>query len=82
MNKFKKIVLCGGVFALYTSLSAVLFAQTDKTAYISPNNDGVQDELVVPMTIRDKRYINEWSLPIKTEIPCEQSEIKKSDRNV
>ena len=64
MNKFKKIVLCGGVFALYTSLSAVLFAQTDKTAYISPNNDGVQDELVVPMTIRDKRYINEWSFVV------------------
>lgn len=24
--------------------------------YISPNNDGVQDELVIPLHITDKRY--------------------------
>lgn len=32
--------------------------------YISPNNDGVQDELVVPLDIKDKRYISEWSFII------------------
>ena len=32
--------------------------------YISPNNDGVQDELVVPLDIKDKRYISEWSFVV------------------
>ncbi|MCQ2588926.1 MAG: OmpA family protein [Treponema sp.] len=32
--------------------------------YISPNNDGVQDELVIPLHISDKRYIKTWSLVI------------------
>ena len=32
--------------------------------YISPNNDGVQDELVIPLHITDKRYIEAWSLVI------------------
>ena len=35
-----------------------------KPKYISPNNDGVQDELVIPLHISDKRYIKAWSLII------------------
>lgn len=35
-----------------------------KTRYISPNNDGVQDELEIPLQITDKRYVQAWSLVI------------------
>ncbi|MCR5063627.1 MAG: OmpA family protein [Treponema sp.] len=35
--------------------------------YISPNNDGVQDELVIPLNISDKRYVQAWSLVIMDE---------------
>ncbi len=35
--------------------------------YISPNNDGVQDELVIPLQISDKRYVASWSLIIMDE---------------
>lgn len=64
-------------FILFTLILSVnfLIAQettTDTTSetvssridYISPNNDGVQDELVVPIDIKDKRYISEWSFVI------------------
>ncbi len=30
-------------------------------AYISPNNDGIQDNLVIPLKITDKRYILRWT---------------------
>lgn len=29
--------------------------------YISPNNDGTQDMLVVPIQIKEKRYLSEWT---------------------
>ena len=48
------IALCAG------SLSA-------KPKYISPNNDGVQDEIVIPVSISDKRFIQGWSLVIQDE---------------
>ncbi|MDR2602881.1 MAG: OmpA family protein, partial [Spirochaetaceae bacterium] len=35
--------------------------------YISPNNDGVQDDLIVNFNIKDKRYITEWRLLILDE---------------
>ena len=38
-----------------------------KEKYISPNNDGVQDELVIPLNISDKRYVQGWSLVIMNE---------------
>ena len=38
-----------------------------KEKYISPNNDGVQDELVIPLNISDKRYVQAWSLVIMNE---------------
>lgn len=37
------------------------------TVYISPNNDGIQDVLSVPLRIRDSRYISEWSFVITDE---------------
>ncbi|MBP3710132.1 MAG: OmpA family protein [Treponema sp.] len=36
-----------------------------KTQYISPNNDGVQDSLEIPIRISDKRYVQAWSLVIE-----------------
>ena len=39
-------------------LFSPLFSQ-EKTVYISPNNDGIQDELTIPLSIKDKRYISE-----------------------
>ncbi len=54
----KKIFISGLLIAL---TSALVFAEPK---YISPNNDGVQDELVIPMKISDKRYVQGWSLVI------------------
>ena len=31
--------------------------ETDKTFYISPNHDGVQDDLILPVSITDNRYV-------------------------
>ena len=50
------------LFAL--SASAVAFSAFAKTRYISPNNDGVQDALEIPLKISDKRYVQGWSLVI------------------
>lgn len=35
--------------------------------YISPNNDGVQDLLEIPLQIKEKRYVKEWSLIVENE---------------
>lgn len=56
----RRLIFC----LLLACLSAGVFAQTPKTLYISPNNDGIQDELVIPLKISEKRYISEWSLII------------------
>ncbi|HOJ63442.1 MAG TPA: FlgD immunoglobulin-like domain containing protein [Spirochaetota bacterium] len=37
---------------------------TQKDYYISPNFDGVQDELVIDLDIRDDRYVMYWKLEI------------------
>lgn len=39
----------------------------DKVQYISPNFDGTQDELIIPITVDDERYIEGYSLKIKNE---------------
>lgn len=44
--------------------SSMIFSQEAKTLFISPNNDGIQDELIIPLSISEKRYIVEWSLII------------------
>ena len=49
------------IISLISVFAASLFA---KPKYISPNNDGIQDELVIPLNISDKRYIQGWSLVI------------------
>ena len=37
------------------------------TVYISPNNDGVQDALEIPLKIKENRYVKEWSFEIFNE---------------
>ncbi|MBP7479866.1 MAG: OmpA family protein [Spirochaetaceae bacterium] len=59
MKKYLLLLLCLFCFEL--------FAQSSKVIYISPNNDGVQDELTVPLAIQDKRFISEWSFIITDE---------------
>ncbi|MCR4580038.1 MAG: OmpA family protein [Treponema sp.] len=54
----KKLIIAGA-FAAF-AISALSAAPK----YISPNNDGVKDELVIPLNISDKRYIQGWSLVI------------------
>ena len=53
-----KKIFAVGALAVFVS---ALFAAPK---YISPNNDGIQDELVIPLNISDKRYIQGWSLVI------------------
>ena len=38
-----------------------------KPRYISPNNDGIQDEIVIPISISDRRYVQGWSLVVLDE---------------
>ncbi|MCR4742614.1 MAG: OmpA family protein [Treponema sp.] len=59
--KIKKIITISLFFTLLTSS---FYA---KVRYISPNNDGVQDELVLPLNISEKRYVQGWSLVILDE---------------
>lgn len=57
------------LFTLVCLLAGVglpAFAQKE-TRYISPNSDGVQDQLEVPLSIKDKRYITEWQFIITDE---------------
>ena len=53
----KKIIAVGALAVFVSALFAA-------PKYISPNNDGIQDELVIPLNISDKRYIQGWSLVI------------------
>jgi outer membrane protein OmpA-like peptidoglycan-associated protein/flagellar hook assembly protein FlgD len=38
-----------------------------ETAYISPNNDGLADNLECPLSITDQRYIAEWIMELNDE---------------
>lgn len=51
--------------ALILFLAANLFAV--ETKYISPNNDGVQDELVVNFRVKDKGKIFSWALVVEDD---------------
>jgi len=62
----KKITLTILTLFFILSCGLPLFAQKE-TVYISPNSDGVQDELEVPLYVSDKRYIKEWSFVITDE---------------
>ena len=57
----KKLV---SIFIALALFAGFAFA---KEKYISPNNDGIQDELVIPLNISDKRYVQGWSLVIMNE---------------
>ena len=52
--------------ALALAFSASVFAEKGPV-YISPNNDGVLDVLEVPLQIKEKRYVTEWSFTVKNE---------------
>lgn len=60
-KNFTAFAICSAL-----SLSSALFAEPG-VVYISPNNDGVQDALEVPLKIREKRYVKEWSFVITDE---------------
>lgn len=60
----KKIKLVAVVLGF--AVSGIAFAAR-APEYISPNNDGVQDTLVIPLKIKEKRYIKEWKLTIYNE---------------
>lgn len=50
---------------LFALLSFHAFAQPRQSIwYISPNSDGVQDELAIPLRISEKRYVQSWTLRI------------------
>src|SRR5574344_1720920 len=56
------------IIAGLTAVFAALPVTAEKGAvYISPNNDGVQDILEVPLQIKEKRYVSEWSFVITNE---------------
>lgn len=50
-------------------LFSALWSQSNEKeiTYISPNNDGIKDELNVPLKISEKRYVSEWALVILDE---------------
>ena len=47
-------------------LSVLAFAEKGPV-YISPNNDGKQDILEVPVKIKDKRYVKDWAFIIEND---------------
>ena len=57
----KKILLSSAIALM---LSGIAFAEKD-TIYISPNNDGTKDFLEVPIQIKEKRYVKDWSFIIE-----------------
>ncbi|MBR5867250.1 MAG: flagellar motor protein MotB, partial [Spirochaetaceae bacterium] len=59
----KKNILYVLFIFIFLTVGSSLFAQKG-TVYISPNNDGVQDELKVPLSVNDKRFIKEWNFVI------------------
>ncbi len=59
----KKSVVFSFLTVVLAGLLLPAVAQ-ERVEYISPNNDGVQDQLEVPMSIKDRRYITEWQFII------------------
>ena len=56
--KGKKIGIALALSLFMSMLS--LFAER-APEYISPNNDGIKDTLDIPLKIKEKRYIKEFS---------------------
>ena len=63
ITKTQKTVLS---FTAAFMLSALAFAEKGPV-YISPNNDGKQDILEVPVKIKDKRYVKDWAFIIEND---------------
>ncbi len=62
----KKNIFVKLSISLFFAFAFSAFAQK-APVYISPNNDGVKDELVVPLKIKEQRYVSEWSFIISDE---------------
>ncbi|MFI3257800.1 MAG: FlgD immunoglobulin-like domain containing protein [Spirochaetales bacterium] len=67
MNNLKTHIYFIAALLFFAFANLSLFAKTGETIYISPNNDGVQDQLQIPLSIQDKRYISEWNFIITDE---------------
>ncbi len=50
--------------------------------YISPNNDGIKDNLVIPLKIKDSRYIKGYSFIIKNESGNVVREIRNKEKRI
>lgn len=61
INKRISAAVCSAI------LSAGIVYADYPVVYMSPNNDGVKDNLSIPLKIKEKRYIKEWSLNIFNE---------------
>lgn len=59
----KKVLIACAAAAL---VSGFAFAEKE-TVYISPNNDGKQDVLEVPIKIKENRYVKDWAFIIENE---------------
>jgi len=66
MNSIQKIIrpFSVGLLFFFVFGSFSIFAQMRAPIYISPNNDGVQDELNIPLSIQEKRYVSEWTFVV------------------
>lgn len=53
------------IAAFSMSISSGSGAPVPERIYISPNNDGIQDVLEIPLKIYEKRYLVEWYLIIE-----------------
>ena len=62
----KNIFLTTALALGFSLVSQAAFAEHE-TVYISPNNDGVKDVLEVPLQVKDRRYVIEWSFFIYDE---------------
>lgn len=54
-------------FGVLDKTPPALEVDFEKVQYISPNFDGTQDELIIPITVNDERYIKGYSLIIRNE---------------
>ncbi len=56
------------VFCFFTLVCSIFSIYSEKPpVYISPNNDGIQDVLEVPLQIKEKRYVSEWTFTISND---------------
>lgn len=66
-GKKMKFRLTLKLVALFILFLPTLVCAEKKEKYFSPNNDGIQDEFIIPLKINDRRYITSWQLVITDE---------------